>query len=559
MSSNRLHRVMVAALTLIFAQCATPNVADSDVVRLGGGEMELYARTASRTSNDGINTLWSEGDRINIFHLASNSDHYINDGAFTLTDGSQGCFKGNLNSEGSLINGTTYDWFASYPYNATLTSPNGEETNFTIGSSPTSHQIQTGNNNSAHMAGEYMPLVGKVSGVAADKTPSLAMKNVASMIKFVITNNFDEAFTIKSIEFTTPNHSLVGSFSIDFSDVSAIRYTPVAASDRAVLEVANGENIAVGESAAFYMAIVPFTAALGEQITFKVNILTSQGERGVERAHTLANNLTFSAGKRKDITLKCGEELEVVKLPLEELPPMTSDMSILRSRILCYNIRNCKGSDNVVDYQRVAGVIRRCNADVVALQEVDSMTTRYPGIDVSKRLGDLTGHHATYGAAIKYTTGKYGVAVLSKEKPKSWRTVKLPCSNEERVLLIVEFEEFYFCSTHFSLLEEYRLKAVDIITEEASKLNKPVIIAGDLNALPESSVLSGLRKNFEVFEKSGSPLTFPASAPNREIDYVAMYKTPHYYPIVYEHYVVNAPIESDHRPILASVELFKRN
>jgi endonuclease/exonuclease/phosphatase family metal-dependent hydrolase len=171
----------------------------------------------------------------------------------------------------------------------------------------------------------------------------------------------------------------------------------------------------------------------------------------------------------------------------------------------------------------------------------------------------MTGHHATFGAAVNYSGGKYGVAVLSKEKPKSWRTVKLPCSSEERVFLIVEFEDYYFCSTHFSLLEEYRLKAVDIIAEEASKLDKPVIIAGDLNALPESSVLSSLRKNFEVFEKSGSPLTFPASAPNREIDYVALYKTPRYYPIVYEHYVVNAPVESDHRPIFASVELFKCN
>lgn len=546
-----------ATLMLLFAQCTTPDTA-SDIVKLGGEEMELYASTASRTSNEGINTLWSEGDEINIFHLASGSDNYINDGRFALAEGSQNCFKGNLNSEGSLINGTTYDWFASYPYNATLTSPDGEGAKFTIGSLTASHQTQTGNNSSAHMAGEYMPLVGRASTVVAAKAPSLTMKNVASMAKFVIINNFDEAITIKSIEFSAPNHSVVGSFSIDFSDISDIRLTPIEASERALLEVANGENIAVGESAAFYMAIAPFTAALGEQITFKVNILTSQGERGVEKSHTLANKLTFSAGKTKDITLKCGEELEVVKLPLEELPPMTSDMSILRSRILCYNIRNCKGSDSVIDYKRVAGVISRCNADVVALQEVDSVTGRHP-LDLSKHLGDMTGHYATFGAAVNYSGGKYGVAVLSKVKPLSWRTVKLPCSSEERVLLIVEFEEYYFCCTHFSLHEEYRLKAVNIITEEASKLDKPVIIAGDLNALPDSSVLSSLRKNFEVFEKSGSPLTFPASAPNREIDYVAMYKTPRYYPIVYEHYVVNAPVESDHRPIFTSVELFKCN
>ena len=548
-----------ATLMLLFAQCTTPESADSDIVKLGGEEMELYASTASRTSNEGINTLWSEGDEINIFHLASGSDNYINDGAFTLAGGSQNCFKGNLNSEGSLINGTTYDWFASYPYNANLTSPSGKEAKFTIGTLPTSHQTQVGNNCSAHMAGEYMPLVGKASAVAAAKAPSLTMKNVASMAKFVIINNFDEAITIKSIEFSAPNHSVVGSFSIDFTDISDIRLTPIKASERALLEVANGESIASGEEATFYMAIAPFAAASGEQLTFKVSLLTSQGERVIEKSHTLTGKLTFTAGRSKEIILSCCEELKVVKLPLEELPPMTSEESILRTRILCYNIRNCKGSDNVTDYQRVANVISRCNADVVALQEVDSMTTRHPGIDISKMLGDKTGHYATFGAAVKHSTGKYGVAVLSKVKPLSWRTVKLPCSSEERVFLIVEFESYYFCCTHFSLLEEYRLKAVEIITAEVAKLDKPVFIAGDLNARPESSVLSGLRENFEIFEKRGSPLTFPASSPNREIDFVGMYKSDIFTPIIYDHYVVNAPVESDHRPIFAEVEVFKYN
>jgi endonuclease/exonuclease/phosphatase family metal-dependent hydrolase len=381
------------------------------------------------------------------------------------------------------------------------------------------------------------------------------MKNVASMAKFVIINNFDEAITIKSIEFSAPNHSVVGSFSIDFSDISDIRLTPIEASERALLEVANGESIASGEEATFHMAIAPFAAASGEQLTFKIRLLTSQGERVIEKSHTLTGKLTFTAGKMKDISLKCGEELEVVKLSLDALPPMSSEISKVRARIMCYNIRNCKGSDSVIDYKRVANVISRCNADVVALQEVDSVTGRHP-LDLSKHLGDMTGHHATFGAAVNYSGGKYGVAVLSKEKPLSWRTVKLPCSNEERVFLIVEFENYYFCSTHFSLLEEYRLKAVEIIAEEVAKLNKPVFIAGDLNALPDSSVLTNLRQYFNIFTKSGSALTFPASAPNREIDYIGLYKNANYIPIIYEHYVVNAPVESDHRPILADVEVF---
>ena len=534
------------ATILLLAGCTS-----SDEATTGDGAFSIYA-PVSRTTNSGSNTLWAMGDAINILHAEAEGYNYVTDGAFQLKDISTGRFVGTLGEK--LSSGASYDWYASYPYTTPLSAPNGA---FVIGNTAGASQIQSGNNSSAHMAGEHMPLVGKASAVAAERAPMLTMKNAASAAKFVIHNALDESITIKSIELTAPNHNLTGSFNIDFANTSKISYTPIETSDKATLEVVDGESIASAGEASFYMAIAPFAAVIGEHLTFKVTLLTSQGERSIEKTHTLTSELTFTAGKTKEITLNCGEELKVVKLPLNELPPLASEESQLRLRILCYNIRNCKGSDGVTDYQRVADVISRCNVDVVALQEVDSMTTRHPGIDVSKKLGDLTGHYATYGAAIKYTTGKYGVAVLSKEKPKSWRTVKLPCSSEERVLLIVEFESYYFCSTHFSLYEEYRLKAVDIIAEEVSKLNKPVFIAGDLNATPDSSVLSALRLNFEIFEKVGSPLTFPASAPNREIDYVGMSKMSLYYPIIYEHYVVNAPVESDHRPILADVEVFK--
>ena len=43
-------------------------------------------------------------------------------------------------------------------------------------------------------------------------------------------------------------------------------------------------------------------------------------------------------------------------------------------RILSYNVRNCKGMDNLTDYQRVADVINKIAPDVVAVQELDSVT-----------------------------------------------------------------------------------------------------------------------------------------------------------------------------------------
>lgn len=51
-------------------------------------------------------------------------------------------------------------------------------------------------------------------------------------------------------------------------------------------------------------------------------------------------------------------------------------------RILSYNVRNCKGMDNLTDYQRVADVINKIAPDVVAVQELDSVTQQNNGFTV---------------------------------------------------------------------------------------------------------------------------------------------------------------------------------
>lgn len=43
-------------------------------------------------------------------------------------------------------------------------------------------------------------------------------------------------------------------------------------------------------------------------------------------------------------------------------------------KILSYNIRNARGTDDVTDYDRVAGVINRVAPNCVAVQELDNAT-----------------------------------------------------------------------------------------------------------------------------------------------------------------------------------------
>ena len=538
--------------------CATPENTNSKVVKSGGEEIELYANSTTRTTNDGTYTLWSDGDQINIFHKASGGNNYISDGIFTLQDSAENRFKGNLSADGALNSGTTYDWFASYPYKASLTSPSGEGATFIIGSPSTSYQTQVGNNNSNHIAGEYMPLVGGVMVVSADATPSITVKNVASMVEMIVQNNSDKEVSIKSISMGITGANLVGKFQVDFRDVEKIVCIPISdeVSNSATLKIENGATISPHAQASFYMAVAPCVAKSGADISFDITLQTPEGEKVCSKSQTLTDVILFNSGKNKRIVLNYNADLSIVELPIGTLPPMQGgeESRIFRIRAMSYNIRNGKGTDSVQDFQRIIDAINRANVDVVALQEVDSMTTRNP-LEILKTLGDATGMYPTFGGAINHGSGKYGVGVLSKEKPLSHYRVPLPCSSEPRVLLVVEFENYYYCSTHFSLLLEYREEAARIICEEAKKLKKPMLIAGDFNALRSESTMKTLAEQFFIFEKNGSVLTFPAGTPTKEIDYICLYKENGAAAVIHESYVQYEPLASDHRPIVMDMTI----
>lgn len=226
------------------------------------------------------------------------------------------------------------------------------------------------------------------------------------------------------------------------------------------------------------------------------------------------------------------------------------------TRLMSYNIRNAKGLDDVTDYDRIADVINGADADIVGIQELDSVTARSEGVNVLDVLAEKTSMYSTYAAAIDYDGGKYGVGVLSKEKPISVTRVPLPCSKEPRMLLIVEMDDYYFGNTHFSLNEEDRLRAVEIIKAETEKLNpdKPYFLVGDINATPESTVVQSLAKEFTSLV-SPEEFTIPATNPNRTIDYIFAYNANGDWEPLNNSGVIAEDVASDHRPLYADVDI----
>lgn len=228
-------------------------------------------------------------------------------------------------------------------------------------------------------------------------------------------------------------------------------------------------------------------------------------------------------------------------------------------RLATYNVRNCIGMDReTFEGFRVAEVIGDYAPDVVALQELDSCTVRSGGVSIAERLGSLTGMHHIFAPAIEYDGGKYGVGMLSLEKPIRYEYVPLPGKEEARVLLMVEFERFIYCCTHLSLTEEDRIASVKIINNSikrfSKKIDKPVFIAGDWNDCPDSECIAEMSRYFDILTDV-SKKTFPADNPDCTIDYIARWKGNRNKelmnssnPVVHQ-----APVSSDHLPV--SVDL----
>lgn len=219
-------------------------------------------------------------------------------------------------------------------------------------------------------------------------------------------------------------------------------------------------------------------------------------------------------------------------------------------RVMCYNVQHCAGIKSDVDYDRTADVIFKQQADIVALQELDSITSRSEGLNQIDELAKRTLYYPVFASAINYGGGKYGVGILSRERPLSVSRIPLP-GKEPRVLLVVELKNYVMACTHLDLAEENRLASVPLIVEEAKRWQKPFIIAGDWNDEPNSKLMDELRKYFTI--NTGKKATFPADKPQICIDYIASFKGRSAVTLNYS--VIDEPAASDHRPLVANLRL----
>ena len=171
-------------------------------------------------------------------------------------------------------------------------------------------------------------------------------------------------------------------------------------------------------------------------------------------------------------------------------------------RVMTYNVHSCVGTDGRLEPGRIAEVIARSNADVVALQELDVCQKRTQGLHQPQWLAETLQMFVHFTAARRCEDGHYGNAILSRH-PLSVRSEgNLPRkSGEQRAVQWIELsignQKLNVMNTHLSIHFRERLLQIEQLLGAEwiakSEVHLPLVVCGDLN-----SRVMGLRDGFDA-------------------------------------------------------------
>ena len=223
-----------------------------------------------------------------------------------------------------------------------------------------------------------------------------------------------------------------------------------------------------------------------------------------------------------------------------------------------YNIKHGAGMDGQLNLERTIGVLKKIDADIVALQEVDNKCTRSKKVDQAAVIAKALGMKHAYAKAMNFQGGEYGLAVLSKYPILEMKRHEFPSVGEPRVAMEIIVEpvkgqKMSFISLHFDYVsEEIRQPQIKALFKALENTKHPVVLIGDFNATPDSDSIKLFAQEWTNIPKKGDNLTAPASKPRNEIDY---FMTRGIDASKLTCTVIEEKVASDHRPLMMKLPL----
>lgn len=221
-------------------------------------------------------------------------------------------------------------------------------------------------------------------------------------------------------------------------------------------------------------------------------------------------------------------------------------------RLATFNILHGRSLvDGRVDVARFADAVKRIDADVLALQEVDrdqprslqadltTVAARAGGAREQRFVATLHGLPGTWTAATgmeQPDVASYGIALLTRYPVRSWRVTTLPAltgtvpvvhpghhwpqltRDEPRaaVAALIDTPQgpLSVVATHLTFIPGWRALQLRALVRACRSLPRPLVLLGDLNMGPQAAArTSGWRP-------LAHGMTFPSHAPTRQIDHV---------------------------------------
>jgi endonuclease/exonuclease/phosphatase family metal-dependent hydrolase len=249
-------------------------------------------------------------------------------------------------------------------------------------------------------------------------------------------------------------------------------------------------------------------------------------------------------------------------------------------RVATYNIQAGAGMDRAFDVGRQIEALRALDADIIGLQEVDvHWNARSEWRDLATGIAEGLGMRVFYAPIYDLDPlvegeprRQFGIAMLSRypilHAENHWisrLSTQVPNPTPEpapgfpEIVVNVRGAHVHVYGTHLDYRPDptvREMQVADMLKIMSEDRGRRQILLGDLNARPDAPELAPLWEHVADAWRaggSGPELTFPASAPDRRIDYVTVSRG-----VFVRSVRVPYTLASDHLPVVAELVVPRR-
>lgn len=203
----------------------------------------------------------------------------------------------------------------------------------------------------------------------------------------------------------------------------------------------------------------------------------------------------------------------------EERKPFSGKSKELR--VMTFNIRHGKGLDGTVSLENILTELKKGQADLIALQEVDRNKLRSGFADQIHFFAECLNMQWCFSPSLQKGMSQYGNGILSTYPIVKSRVHFMPGSMERRSVLQAAVQVggmlMEIMNTHLGVYEEERKQQSHMIQDLLGQVRRPAILMGDFNMEKDHPLMNNLLHNWHKIELQ--PKT-PTLVNGQEIDHI---------------------------------------